>query len=102
MGLSTLRNASQLCRTLRLWAIRLDVYSAKVRIPVERRHIRQRQSCVLPISYSAVSGVWLANLAAGMISSRHEAVRFASRMDVGYGRRRALSQQLFNATNANF
>ena len=32
-----------------LRAIRLDVYPAKVRVPVQRRHLRQRQSCVLPI-----------------------------------------------------
>ena len=38
-----------------LWAIRLVVYPAKVRAPVERRHLRQRQSCVLPIPHSAVT-----------------------------------------------
>ena len=43
-----------------LWAIRLDLYPAKVRVPVERRHLRQRQSCVLPIPHSTVTGVWLA------------------------------------------
>ena len=32
-----------------LWAIRLVVYPSKVRAPVQRRHVLERQSCVLPI-----------------------------------------------------
>jgi len=37
----------KLWRTVLLRAIRLVVYPAKVRAPLERRHLRQRQSCVL-------------------------------------------------------
>ena len=81
---------------------RLVVYPAKVRAPLERCHFRQRQSRVLPIPHSTVTGVWLANSAVGMICSRHEALLFPSRNGVGCRGVRARSHQLFNATNANF
>src|SRR5262249_3733491 len=47
VGLSALRNTSQLWRALLLRTIRLVIYPAKIPIPVQRSHFRQRHSCFL-------------------------------------------------------
>src|SRR5438477_8293475 len=48
VGLSALRNTSQLRRAVLLRAIRLVVHTPKVPLPVQRSHFRRRQSRFLP------------------------------------------------------
>src|SRR4029077_6092846 len=101
MGISPLRNTSQLRRTVLLRTVRLVIYSTKVHLPEKRRHLLQRQSCVLPVPDSAITAVWLAKSAGGMICWRHEASIFPPDFDAQCRYRRANSHQLFNAANTN-
>jgi len=57
MGLSALRNTGQLRRAVLLWAIRLVLYPAKVRVPVQRSHFLKRESCILPLPAIATTAL---------------------------------------------
>jgi hypothetical protein len=60
VGLSALRNTSQLRRAVLLRAFRLVVHTPKVPLPVQRSHFRQRQSCFLP-PFTGTAAVRLVN-----------------------------------------
>jgi len=57
VGLSALRNTAQLRRTVLLWAIRLVLYPAKVRVSIQRSHFLKRQSCILPLPAIATAAL---------------------------------------------